>query len=634
MTRVTQVRERLRWDTPYFAEHALKIVDKRARTVPLVPNALQLRLDEAMERQRREGLPVRIINLKSRKLGSSTWTQAKLIQRATQHANQSCMVVAHRSDTAGILFSIGRMMYFSLPAEIRPPLAGHSNSARSSQYLRFGQAARDALAAGDLGLNSEYTVDTAQEVESGRGFTFQVVHGSEVAFWPHEAKLTALLNAVPYEPETLVILESTANGQNFFHRRWQEAKDGAETMDGSRYVPVFFGWWEDPDAVLPFRDEEHEQEFRERVFGRGEWGEDEPRYVEQFGCSMEQLHWRRMMIVDQCESKLDKWRQEYPADDNEAFLASSKHVFSTAMIQKVLDRAQKTDPLVRTEDEPGPERGLLHGSMWTKKPTTQGSIDVPQAALWTPKDATGFPERHPWWRVFEHPVKAKAEEQRPADERRKPTAHVVAVDASEGYETEQGDPDYMAIEVVNHRTLRQCAEWRDRKDPDEVALEALLAAMHWNRAWVLVEVTGGYGMPIAKTLVKKYRYPRVYVRRKLTGKTEFKAEDRLGWDTNVQTKKMLIALGHELLRGAAPEDGETDGIRSRLLAQELNTFVYHRTPSGNLRAGAQSTAHDDLVMAWLIAQMGAQVLPLPFEDGGQGVVDTSTRPVASETSGY
>jgi hypothetical protein len=628
-----QVREKLRWDTPYLAKHCLRIIDKRRKSILLDPIEPQLRLDRALERQRAAGMPMRAIVLKSRKLGFSTWVQAKLIQRATQHENQACLVVAHDGKTAGELFGIGRNMYVKLPSEIKPPMSGFSDSARSTKYMRFGNRSRQGMEQGDLGLNSEYTVDTAQEVEAGRGFTFSIVHLSEVAFWPDEAKLTALLNAVPFEPETLVVIESTANGDNFFKRRWQEAVDGAESPDGSYYTPVFAAWHEDPRSFLPFRDEEHEEEFRDRVFGKGEWGEDEPAYIEQFGVTMEQLHWRRMMIRDQCESKLAKWKQEYPASPEEAFMASSKHVFSTMLLAKVKARTERTDPLVPTDDEPGPERGLLAGSTWVKKPTVQGTVNIPRRALWTPKEATGFPERHPWWRVWQQPVVEREELKKPLDQRRKATAHVISVDASEGYETDQGDTDFMAMQVVNHRTLEQCAEWKDRRDPDLVALEALLAALYFNNAWIMVETSGGYGSPIARALVKKYRYPRVYMRRRLEGKTEHKAEDRLGWNTDVRTKKQLIALGHELFRGAAPEDDETDGIRSRALANELLKFVYHRTASGNLRAGAEASAHDDLVMAWLIAQMGAQILPLPMS-ATSGPVDTSTRPVGSRTSGY
>jgi hypothetical protein len=625
-----EIRERLRWDTPYLAANALHIVDKRKRTVLLEPRPPQLRLDVALERQRAEGRPMRAIVLKARQLGFSTWVQGKLIQRASQHENQNALVVAHRADSAGELFKIGRTMYVKLPPEIKPPLAGFSDSARSTKYLRFGNRARQHLEAGDLGINSEYTVDTAQEFEAGRGFTYSVVHLSEVAFWPDESKLTAILNAVPYEPETMVVLESTANGSNFFKRRWDEAVAGEEAPDGSSYVPIFAAWHEDPAYTLPFRDDEHEHRFREEVYGRGEWGEDEPMYVDQFGLTMEQLHWRRMMIRDQCESKLDKWKQEYPASPGEAFMASSKHVFSMRMVSHVVDRTAKTDPQVPTETEPGPARGLLHGMDFKTKPTLTGTIEVPQTAVWTPKEATAFPDRHPWWRVWERPLTQKALEQLPMDERqgKKASAHVVAVDAAEGRETDEGDLDYMAIQVLNHRTFGQCAEWRARMDPDKVALEALLAALHWNGAWIGVETTGGHGTPIVKRLVEKYRYPRVYLRRSEESK-KVKTQDRLGWDTNVRTKKILIALASELLRGAAED---LDGIRSRFLAQELTTYVYVETASGNKRAEAESTAHDDLLMCWMIGQQLCQELPLPMQ-GGRGPVNTG-RPVKSKSSGY
>ena len=43
--------------------------------------------------------------------------------------------------------------------------------------------------------------------------------------------MIGLLNALPQEPETICILESTANGLNHFHRRWQQAVSGGEDPD-------------------------------------------------------------------------------------------------------------------------------------------------------------------------------------------------------------------------------------------------------------------------------------------------------------------------------------------------------------------------------------------------------------------
>jgi hypothetical protein len=51
-------------------------------------------------------------------------------------------------------------------------------------------------------------------------------HGSEVAFWPNPAShFAGVVQAVPDEPETEIILETTANGVGGeYHERWQQAE--------------------------------------------------------------------------------------------------------------------------------------------------------------------------------------------------------------------------------------------------------------------------------------------------------------------------------------------------------------------------------------------------------------------------
>jgi hypothetical protein len=76
---VEALRHRLLYDTPFYAEHCLWIVDKQRRLVRLKPLPWQARtedtpaditpLDEALEKQRAAGQPMRAIILKSRKLG-------------------------------------------------------------------------------------------------------------------------------------------------------------------------------------------------------------------------------------------------------------------------------------------------------------------------------------------------------------------------------------------------------------------------------------------------------------------------------------------------------------------------------------------------------------------------------------
>src|SRR3954449_2108836 len=70
-----EVRERLRWDTPAFAAFCSTIVNKSGQRVPFIPKPEQMRFWEAIDRQRRAGLPMRILSLKARQVGISTGTQ-------------------------------------------------------------------------------------------------------------------------------------------------------------------------------------------------------------------------------------------------------------------------------------------------------------------------------------------------------------------------------------------------------------------------------------------------------------------------------------------------------------------------------------------------------------------------------
>src|SRR6266498_2923918 len=143
--------------------------------------------------------------------------------------------------------------------------------------------------------------------EAGRGQTRQLVHLSEVAKWPDTAtsgtrsKMVSIVNSVGYEPETLIVLESTANGLNHFYRRWVAAKQGQGDPDtGETYAMLFVPWWREPNYALPFATDEDRERFVESI-GTGPYGEDEGELVEFYGCSPEQLRWRRMQIRTQHE---------------------------------------------------------------------------------------------------------------------------------------------------------------------------------------------------------------------------------------------------------------------------------------------------------------------------------------------
>jgi hypothetical protein len=173
-----------------------------------------------------------------------------------------------------------------------------------------------------------------------------------VAFWDDiEGKLTGLLESVPDDPETLVVLESTANGFNEFKDRWDDAEQGR-----SEYEPFFSPWFEDPSYTKPFADEYEREEFL-RTFGLEAIGEDEPMLREQFQLTDEQLNWRRHKIRSSFGGKVTKFKQEYPATPVEAFIATGSKVFEPSLVAKDRLGHGEDRPPVPSDDLPGPESG-------------------------------------------------------------------------------------------------------------------------------------------------------------------------------------------------------------------------------------------------------------------------------------
>ncbi|WCB94503.1 hypothetical protein DSM104299_03240 [Baekduia alba] len=625
-----QVLQAFKHDHAYYAEKCLKIVNKRAQLVPLVPRRGQLKFYAAIAKQKAAGLPVRIIVLKCRRTGLSTSSAGVVEQNTTQKANRRGLIVAHDVDTAAEIFDIANRMYTNLPPDpaVKPPLAGRRNAAKE-KYLKFGNRAGVAHATGDAGLDSHIAIDTAGEVDAGRGKTITDLLCTEVASWKHPEKALSLMSAVADEPDTYIILESTAKGANFFKSRWDRAMRG----EGG-FAPVFIGWTEDEDCTRAFPSPGAREAFIKTI-GSGPWGADEPRLVDVFGCTPEQLWWRRNAIVDKCDGKLEFFKQEFPSSPEEAFIGSGKHVFSIEFISKAIDRAEAIEKLPPARvGLGGPQRGVLLPSGVKTRALTYGTIEVPTGTIWTPQAATGFDATHPFWTVWSMPWRGADDVQKrftaglgglteadvaaARDLAAEPDGqYIVTVDPAGGDENTAGDQAFHAIEVIDHRTGEQVAEYASREDPDEIARQALLAGLWFNEAWISIEATGGWGLAPLRKLWKDFGYRRVFTRKSLDG-TKEKTSDRLGWSTDRRTKPLMEDTAREELREGS------HGIRSRALALEFTTYV--KLPDGS--HGPDAEAFSDRLMAWMQAkQLRGEIAVRPVPKPGGDEHSSLTRPL-------
>src|SRR5262245_11077226 len=171
---------RLREDLIYFAEHALKIRPKTGALVPFRFNAAQLKLHEAIEAQRAKTGRVRVICLKARQLGISTYIAARLFHRTIFNPGLRTLIVGHERRASSNLFQLVRRYYDHMPDDMRP-----STETSIAEELIFDK------------IDSGYIVSVATQDGAGRSATAQCLHASETAFWEAlPIQMAALLQTV------------------------------------------------------------------------------------------------------------------------------------------------------------------------------------------------------------------------------------------------------------------------------------------------------------------------------------------------------------------------------------------------------------------------------------------------------
>ena len=195
-----------------YIEAFLVIKTKENKIVPFTLNTAQRRLYELTEKLRAEGKPIRIIILKSRQMGFSTLTEALIYYKTATRKNVNSFIITHKDEATSNLFNMSKLFQEKNP--IRPML---KNS--NAKELIFENPTRNIREKAEFpGLKSKIKCATAGGKGVGRSDTLTNVHASELAFWPGDIGETyaGLMQAVPNTAESMVIIESTANGFNFF----------------------------------------------------------------------------------------------------------------------------------------------------------------------------------------------------------------------------------------------------------------------------------------------------------------------------------------------------------------------------------------------------------------------------------
>jgi hypothetical protein len=306
-------------NTKKYIESYLQIRDKQGVRKNLILNEAQSRLYAVLKQQHEQGKPQRVVILKPRQTGMSTFVGGYFFKRTATKHNVNTLVVAHDNESSDRLFNMVKNFYNDLPDALKPETK-YSNKKELVFDTQDGK-----------GLRSEYRVGTAGSGEKlGRGSTFDNLHLSEYAFYSGDVAKTmaAVLQAVPNSNNSCVIIESTANGYNHFKDLWDRSVSGEND-----YYPLFIAW--------------HEvQEYR-MAYDEFNLNSEEKRLKELYGLDNEQLAWRRWQIANNLNGDEKLFKQEYPSNPEEAFLTTGDCVFNQEIVMKRIEEVK--EPIMRGE---------------------------------------------------------------------------------------------------------------------------------------------------------------------------------------------------------------------------------------------------------------------------------------------
>ncbi|MET3135208.1 hypothetical protein AAKU55_005516 [Oxalobacteraceae bacterium GrIS 1.11] len=280
--------EALMSDIALHCETCMYVLDKAGKRVLLEFNRAQRHIHARIEEQRKRTGKVRVIILKGRQQGASTYIGARFYCITSINPGRSAFIVAHEQKATDALFKMVKRYHEHNPFA---PSTGSTNA----KELVFDR------------LDGGYKLATAGTKDVGRGNTAQVAHLSEFAFWDNaQMHMAGLGNTVADVDDTEIIIESTANGiGGGFHSMWQDAEAGR-----GEYIAIFVPWfWQD--------------EYRAIIPAGFALSPDDHKYMAAYGLDLGQMAWRRNKIITYGQGFEWLFDQEYPATPALAFRSST-----------------------------------------------------------------------------------------------------------------------------------------------------------------------------------------------------------------------------------------------------------------------------------------------------------------------
>ena len=277
-----------------FIQENFEVMDKDTLIpIPFTFNVVQKRYNEILSKEYPDMEGVREIVLKARQEGMSSFILALFATDFLLRPYSVSICISHRKDATDVLFKKVKSYIDSYFRVLAKNKMDPDDIAK--QFLKSDN--RNLLENATNG--AMFYIGTAGAKVGGRGGTARNILFSECAFYQDTDLITAqeiVVGTAQQVPQGrgMIFIESTANGtDNYYQQTWEKA-----SRHESIYKPRFFGW----------------QEFYTK-----EWVEEK----------------RKEFPSDRM------WKQEYPADPDEAFVVSGSPYFNTELLKKMLEEIKQ-----------------------------------------------------------------------------------------------------------------------------------------------------------------------------------------------------------------------------------------------------------------------------------------------------
>lgn len=588
--------ERYIYDFEFYAISCITIRDKETgEDIRFKLNRAQRRLLGVLERQRKEGRQINVQVLKAKQMGFSTLIQMYMKWIQTVHRRNWNSVVCAHILTAAVNI---RSMYDNSVA-LMPPINGEKLTIGSFAGLKNIKEIPQR--------GCRITVGTAVEPESVRSQDIKMVHFSEMAFYPTtennnpEMLESSIISSLTDGPDTMIVRESTANGEgDYFHQQWLKAKQG-ETA----YEAFFAPWFEIPLYEELFNGRYYMHNGRTKrgtmadfiaTMNEYEWN----LWNNHTECTLENLNWRRKRRATMPSEW--KMKQEFPSNDTEAFQSLKNPVFNPEHVEALRKDSTLPESVGDLVSRCAPEiavietkrrREVLQDIEFVVDDEATNAVKTGEKPV---RFARGKNKIHVW--------------EFPDTSIRVSNRYLVVFDPQRGT---SDTADYGVIKVFDRYWMMYGEEpevvalYYGHKDKDVTIWMAAQIAKWYNDALLVVE-SNTYDSDSGEDesehifeTIKEY-YTNLYSRTS-PDKIREGAPVKYGFNTNRNTKPMIITNYKGIIRERGYVERDEGTVDEALVFEEKE----------NGKTGAKDGMHDDRIMATMIGLYVCYKMDLPAE---------------------